>query len=62
MSERADDRDLKLYTIEWHGTITRDIGWQEVRAFSMEEAREKFLREHGQYRRVVGIMKVEEGE
>jgi hypothetical protein len=38
---------LKRYSIEWSGIITRNIGWDEVEANSPDEAREKFLKDHG---------------
>lgn len=49
---------MKTYSIEWGGIVTRDIGWTEVRANSVDEAREKYLREHGQWRRVRAISEV----
>jgi len=52
---------LKTYSVEWSGIITRDVGWAEIKANSPDEAREKFLREHGQYRRVRGVIEISLG-
>lgn len=49
---------MKLYSIEWAGIITRDIGWAEVEAKSPDEAREAYMKEHGQYRRVRGVIEI----
>ena len=49
---------MKSYSIEWSGIITRDIGWAEVQANSPDEASEKYLKEHGQFRRVRSVIEI----
>jgi hypothetical protein len=49
---------MKSFNIEWSGIFTRDIGWDEVEAETFEAAREAYLREHGQYRRIRGIIEI----
>jgi hypothetical protein len=49
---------MKRYSIEWSGIITRDMGWDEVEANSPDEAREKYLKDHGQFRRVRGVIEI----
>lgn len=53
---------MPKYNIEWSGTITRDIGWVDVDASSHAEAIEKFLQEHGRYRRVRSIIEIEDAD
>ena len=49
---------MKRYSIEWAGTITRDIGWIEVEANSPQESCEKFLAEHGRTKMVRAISEI----
>lgn len=51
---------MKRFSIEWSGIITRDIGWAEVEAPTWEKAKENYLREHGQYRRVRSVLEIDE--
>lgn len=50
---------MRTWSVEWSGIITRDIGWDDVRASSMEDAKKTFLLEHGQYRRVRSVILVD---
>lgn len=50
----------RVWSIEWRGTITRDVGWNTIVAPTLEEARETFLRRYGNTRAIVGIIEVEQ--
>lgn len=58
MTTNRGSGDVKSYSIEWSGIITRDIGWAEVQANSPDEASEKYLKEHGQFRRVRSVIEI----
>lgn len=45
----------RLYSVEWRSTITRDTGWMTIEASSIDEARSKFQKEHGDARVVQAI-------
>jgi hypothetical protein len=51
----------KRYSIEWCGIITRDIGWDEVVADSPDEARERYLNEHGNFRKIRSVIEITAG-
>lgn len=51
---------MKRYSIEWSGTITRDIGWAEVEAETVDAARDMYLREHPM-RRVRAVSEISSG-
>lgn len=51
---------MKRYSIRWAGIITRDVGWTEIEARSSDEAREKFLTDHGATRRVRDVFEIVE--
>lgn len=52
---RRHGASVKDYSVEWRGTITRDVGWKVVTAADEKAAREKFIKEYGGFREVVAI-------
>lgn len=51
---------MPRYSIEWSGTITRDIGWIEVEAENAEAAKSQYLSAHP-FRRVRSVIEVGAG-
>lgn len=49
----------KYFKVEWVGIFTRDIGWAEVAAGSVEEAREIYESDHGTTRKVRAVYELE---
>ena len=49
---------MKRYSIEWSGTITSDIGWVEVEAESIEQAKDGFAHAHGTDRRIRSVVEI----
>ena len=59
MTDKTSPAAPKTYSIEWTGIATREIGWDEIEAQTPAEAREKWLRKHGQDRRVRAVSEIE---
>ena len=49
---------MKEFNIEWKGVITRDIGWENIKADSLEEAKSKFLLKYGQYHKIISVYEI----
>ena len=59
MTDKTSPAAPRTYSIEWTGIATREIGCDEIEAQTPAEAREKWLRAHGQDRRVRAVSEIE---
>ena len=46
---------MERFSVEWRGLITRDVGWTDIEAHDIADARRIFMKRYGTMRAIIGI-------